>query len=368
MNKTAFLIVPCASFYQKQLEAIKQLCLLAGLTPIVAENESIHDQDSLLGKIKKQILDAEIVIIELLTDNFNIAFEAGITEKTEHLCGKRRFLVANYLNDYNIIPSDTREKEFIQYSTLTDLLMKLGNWLAQISPYVDEEKGSKLKNFHNTIQLPTIFEDFKDYNKFKKDWNFGADQIKFTKEGLNVTNAHFPVHTTMFSRFDRYCLKLKARIDNSRFGVALHVQKIFNQGATESLPFPDFCVMFNIDKQGSCIPHLLARPLLNKTTHYWIPNEYKNHKINLDPDDTGFFELTIKVHKHIINIQNVEFNLAQIDVKQFNPNDCMFNIQEDSFYEEFARDIQKLCHGNIGFRCHPINEEATINWLEVSFE
>jgi hypothetical protein len=374
-KRTAFLVIPFNIYFHPQKEILRNILEIAGYKVVIASEKYPEKSQYVLDKIIDDITQAEIAVIELVSDNFNIAFEAGIINRMPHLKTKHCILAAQYLYDQNLIPTDIAGINLTFYNDLKTYISNFINWLLN-KVYLDGKQVALIKTYASKYKFPPIYEDFKDLNKLRDNWHLYDSSLNFSPEGMSLTNAHLPIHPKNFGLFNKYHLIIKAKIIQSNLGVAIHIQKDVRE---LTYPVPKYCLMLNIDSIGNIVPHIFIRDLLNINTHYWLINDKKT-KIKLQNNKFGFFDINFVVDESKICIrsgkQKVDLNIESIDPKALNyslrfPEEIRNNLdkptEEKEYFENTFKDaIKKLKFGNYGLRCHP-NEMALINNISVEF-
>lgn len=374
-KRTAFLVIPYNIYFQPQKEILRTILDLADYDVVIASEKYPEKSQYVLEKIIDDISKAEIAVIELVPDNFNIAFEAGIINRMPHLNANHCILAAQYLYDQNFIPTDIAGINLTFYNDLKTYISNFIHWLSNKVPLTDRQI-SLIKKYASKYMFPPIFEDFKDLNKLRDHWHLYDSSLNFSPEGMTLTNAHLPIHPKNFGLFNKYHLKVRVKIIQSNFGVAIHIQKDVGE---LSYPVPKHCLMLNIDATGNIVPHIFIRKLPDLISHYWVIANMEN-KIKLQIDKYDFIDIEFIVNESLITIKSgkdkVDLNIEDIDpatldwTRRFPPEivKAIPNKAEEKQYFEntFNEAIKMLKYGNYGLRCHP-NELALINNISVVF-
>ncbi len=378
-KRTAFLVIPYKLYFEPQKTILKSLLEIAGYEVIIAAEKYSKKTQYILEKIIEDISQAEIAVIELIQDNFNIAFETGLINRMPHLKTKACLLAAQYLYDQNLIPTDIAGLNLTFYNNIRSYIDNVTDWLIK-NTYLNNNQKKELKTFASKYKFPKIYEDFKDVNKLRNNWSLYDASLNFSPEGMTFTNAHFPIHSKNFGLFNKYQLEMTAKIIQLRFGIAIHIQKDIGES---SLPIPKCCIMFNIDTNGHVIPHIFIRNLINIENHYWVIND-KAMKFDLKPNRNGFFEIELSVNESQIKLeignQIKEINFQDIDPSKLDfllrfPKETRDELKRDKpkyeeekqyFEKTFEESLKTVNFGNYGLRCHP-DEIALVNNISVEF-
>jgi len=330
-----FFAIPCGDFFINQNECIKNVCEVAGVDPIIIEEQTMTS--ALWQEITNAIDLADYFIADISSNSPNILLELGYSIREKKLKYNAIF-IQNSIEP----PSDIKGFKFQKYGSLHEFRDKLIDWMINNIP-IDYHNKDKLKSLKSQkVKGVYYHEDFKDLDRFIKFWSYPPGSLyRLTSEGLLFTNAHFPIMTTHLALLENYEFEFKAKIKVRTLGWIVKGTRKFG---TNSLVF---CIMFNINKKHKLLPHIFTSKDIHPATHYQVFNtEKKTVKLNLKE---GWFTLITRVDGDRITISNDKKII-------FGQN---FTIEPYKKFYEFPKK-----QGEVGFRCSP-NEEAIINYVKV---
>jgi len=372
IKKRVFVISKCGEPYDINNDIIRKITGILNIECVIAEFKFSFDEKSLLEDIYKDIEKADFVLIDLIPSNFNIAFEAGITYVVSRIKKNKAnfyFLTPKYLFDLDRIPTDIKGLKHLTYKNYKEYAKSI---VSCLGIKTNRDIKSELDNFINKLYIKNS-ENFIDYNLLSEKFVFNDARINLTPEGMQISYAHFPVYFRNFEFFSNYELIIKARIDERRFGIALHIESDTNKNINLlSLPLPLKFFMFNISEEGELLPHVFSRDIIHKRAHYWpFKNAIKRFK---DIRKKEFFILNVRVNRNIIriSINNNEchsFDIKKLDIDELNYTDCLDSSMakdKNLFQKHMKNLLENLNMGSFGFRVHP-HEMATIRSIKYIF-
>jgi hypothetical protein len=226
-------------------------------------------------------------------------------------------------------------KEYRNYSEFQELLEK----------WINEKLYNLKSNYKTTIlKIPKFHEEFMDLSKFIRLWNIPPGcQYNLEFDGLHYTDCHMPILSNHLALLENYSFEFKVKILSNAAGWVIKGTKNYNDIT------PQFCLMFNIGKEGILTPHIFNRTNIHPTYHYHPLSELTIN-IGNKIDQTIFHHIKTTVNDDSVEIYfdgSLEFshtfgtNSTEKDLYSFNPK-----------------------HGQVGFRCHP-GEEAIIRDVNI---
>lgn len=326
-----FFAIPCGEFFSILNQCIKKVCKVAGINPIIIEDH-LATKD-LWQKIIERIDYSDYFIADISSKSPNILLELGYSIREKKQKNNVIFIADNIE-----VPVDLQGLVLQKYSNIRDFQKKLIDWIAENIPFIDYEKLNSLET-----KSIDFYEDFKDYDRFLKLWTFPPQSsFKLTHEGLQFTNAHFPIMTAHLALLKNYEFEFKAKIITGSLGWIIKGTRQSNDY------FPTFCVMFNININGELGPHIfnINKIILDPPTNYKV---FDVKKVNLKISKEGWFTIITKVNGDNFTISNNK-NIIFQD-----------NFDKDP-YKEFYDFPNK--QGEIGFRC-AFDEQGIINYLRI---
>lgn len=381
--KKVFIIGKCGYPYNIGTEIIEKIVRICGYNPIVAEKKYSTLGQDLLKDIYVDIKASDIVFVDFVPNNFNIAFESGlayaINDFNNSVNVKNKpgicFLIPQYAFDLNRIPTDIKGIKMSFYDNYRKYAEDVFSFIKEY--FSDEERNLtaaklKVKNYIDKDVKKNNVEDFLDFNSMFEKFELSNSQFNLSGEGIQISNAHFPIYFKNFGYFSDYELTVDCRIDQNAIGFALHI--LIDKGIninSSALPVPLKFFMFNISEYGDLLLHIFDRDIVHSTQHYWaFSNSMK--KFN-DIKKGEFFKLKVRVNKNIIGISNKKqcftYNIRELDYNKLNNKNSLNPEVRNNpqLFQEYVRNkvLNKLDHGSFGFRVHP-GEIATIKRFELN--
>ncbi|TET09713.1 MAG: hypothetical protein E3J83_01770 [Candidatus Atribacteria bacterium] len=161
-EKKVFLITSCDSSYQKLnylVSVIVQKILKYKL--IISERDTEKDGQILLNTIYNSIKESEYILIDVIPDNFNIAFESGIAYvlREEKISSKKiLFLAPQYLFDENIVPVDITGIKLTPFTNIDEYKNKILDFfkIKGVDKNIEDELNSIIKQIPREIRVSKI--------------------------------------------------------------------------------------------------------------------------------------------------------------------------------------------------------------------
>ena len=187
-EKKVFLITSCDSSYQELnhlVSVIVQNVLKYKL--IISERDIEKDGQILLNTIYNSIKESEYILIDVIPDNFNIAFESGIAYvfREEILPSKKiLFLLPQYLFNENIVPVDITGIKLTPFTDINEYKNKILDFfnIKIIERNIEDELNSIIKLIPNEIRLSKII-------KNKEIFMNSKSIIRVPKYNINVNHS-----------------------------------------------------------------------------------------------------------------------------------------------------------------------------------
>ncbi len=336
MKPTVFFAIPCGEFYGPRRKVIEEVSRQVGIDPIIEER--FLETEELWRGITEKIDDSDFFVADVSCQRQNVAIELGYA-----LARKRLKKVGIFTSSVSPIPSDATVFKCPEYSSLTDFRNKLREWLASalgVARICDNDGGSQ--------SHPAFSEDFMNQDWFLRRWFApSGSSWHLSHEGLRFTGAHFPIQTMTLGLLKNYEFEFKARIDKGCIGWT--VQTTMQPGKL----LPSFCVLFQMDSQGTLTPYIWNEKYPNNGVGY-EPFETARTSYSISRPD-GWFTLITRMKGELIEIER---NGNKIFSR---------NLTEEPFSK--LNEFQKK-QGNVGFRCYldphgRIVEEATVSYAVV---
>jgi len=326
---SVFYAIPCGDFYSIQNDIIGVVSKCGEVDSIIAEDDL--RTKGLWDKIKEQIDSTDLFVADISSGSPNIILELGyaIREKNNKNIGI-------FISNSASIPSDLTGFVLQKYSSFNDFQIKLAEWLCQTLPSMKCTELTGLQKRFANFQ-----EDFRDQDLFHRRWSIPpGGSFLFSGEGLRFSNMHLPMLTTTLAILKDCRFSFRAKIERSRLGWVVQGTKFHEKF------YPEFCVMFNIDSEGTLTPHVLNMAHPNPITLYQPFPEIKVKSFT----KSDWFDISTVVRGSNIEIIYAEKTIFSAD------------FTREPYGQYYKTDGAK--DGQIGFRCHP-EEEATINHLFV---
>jgi len=382
-NKKVFVITSCKDPYHYNNRIIKDIAKILNYECYIAEENFPYDKKHLLERIYQYIQEADYVLIDYDTTNFNIGFEAGITFNlnliNKYISGNNKpnfyFLAPKYMFDEFKINSDIQTFSFLPYKNYEEYIEKIKSCFKEDIDELPQAKREEIKQYSKKGYIRKIndsnTETFRDFNSLFEKMELSSSQINLTSEGMELSNAHLPIYYKNFQPFSKYKLEIKLRIEEIAFGVALHIQ--------QQIPkFFDNFFMFNISEDGNFLPHIFGSSIFNRKHNGYWPIRMKKYNHTFKNIKKGkFFELDIIVNENLIEIinnknpnDNVKLDLLDFMNYSFPSKDPRGNnielINDSEFKERLQKILDGLNRGSFGFRVDPY-EKATIKFFRYTF-
>jgi len=381
-KKKVFVITSCRDPYHYNNRIIRDISKIIDIDCYIAEEDFPYNSKHLLERIYQYIQEADYVLIDYDSSNFNIGFEAGITYNlsviNKNINNESKpdfyFLTPNYMLDQFKINSDIQTFTFLTYKNYKEYISQIKSCFKKELEELTPEKIDELEEYSNEVYIKKINEDntelFKDFNDLFEKIEFHNSQITLTPEGMQLTNANLPIYYKNFQFFSKYKLEILCRIEKQAFGVALHIQQ-------QLQTFFENFFMFNISENGEFLPHIFGSSILYPINSYWPIHmeKYKHTFKNIKKGE--FFKLDIIVNGNlieIINNENSDDNI-KLDLLDFisysypykDSNGVIKKFIDDSdFKDRLNKILSGLNRGSFGFRVDPY-ERATIKSFKYTF-
>ena len=331
MKTNIFFAIPCGEFFSSQLRVVHTVCKRANINPIIIEEHTATAD--LWEKIIEQIDSADYFVADVSSLSPNILLELGYAIREKRPKNFSIFIAGNIR-----VPSDLQGFKLQKYISLQDFQYKLVKW---ISDNVSSIRKSKSQEFREQYEYR---EEFKNYDTFLKLWAIPPQcAFQLTHEGLRLTDAHLPMMTTHLGLLRDCEFEFKAKIESSTLGWVVKGTKAFENY------FPNFFIMFNVNKKGNLNPHIFNTQKPGPVGGYKV-FEDKSVKVRLKISRDGWFTITNRLIGDKITILNGGKKIFSADFKKPPYRDYYsFNGKQ----------------GQIGFRCYP-GEQGTINYVKVT--
>jgi len=323
-----FFAIPCGHFYATQGRVIAEVGEALGIDVVIAEDD--RETKGLWDKIAEQIRSADRFVADISSGSLNIALELGWA-----LEQKGESNVAIFNSNVAADPSDLRGFVLQKYSSLRDFRAKLVEWLGTALPGLDMAAG-----LENDIPARAFQDDFRDRDRFLREWITPPDAAYFlTSEGLQFTNAHYPIVTSSLGLLRDIEFEFTARIDQKQIGW------IVKGTRDPRLPIPAFCVMFALNSEHILTPHILSIVVSPGPTSGYHVYSDKAVKAQLASQDGGWITILTRVTGDRIEISNDGKTIVDLDMSD----------------KPFGKVYNAVPHkeGQVGFRCFP-QEIATV--------
>jgi len=189
-EKKVFLITSCDSSYQELnhlVSVIVQNVLKYKL--IISERDIEKDGQILLNTIYNSIKESEYILIDVIPDNFNIAFESGIAYvfREEILPSKKiLFLLPKYLFNKNIVPVDITGIKLTPFTDINEYKNKILDFfkIKIIERNIEDELNSIIKLIPKEIRVSKIIRNEELFMDTKS-------VIKIPKYNINGNNSNY---------------------------------------------------------------------------------------------------------------------------------------------------------------------------------
>lgn len=198
-EKKVFLITSCDSSYQELnhlVSVIVQNVLKYKL--IISERDIEKDGQILLNTIYNSIKESEYILIDVIPDNFNIAFESGIAYvfREEILPSKKiLFLVPQYLFNENIVPVDITGIKLTPFTDINEYKNKILDFfnIKIIERNIEDELNSIIKLIPNEIRLSKIIKNEEIFMNSKSiirvpKYNINVDHSIYNNLSIFIKN------------------------------------------------------------------------------------------------------------------------------------------------------------------------------------
>src|SRR3989344_312939 len=318
-----FFAIPCGEFFRIQNNIIKTVCRTFNIDFIIIEDHS--KTDFLWKKITNGIDNSDYFVADISSKSLNVILELGYA-----LREKKSRYTAIFISNNIDPPVDIQGLTLQKYNSFSDFREKLIKWIGDNIPI-----NPNILPAYEIEDLPT--EDFKDLDRFIKLWNAPGGSFSLTHEGLRVMNAHFPIMTNYLAPLKNYEFEFKTRIVNGAVGWAVKGTKHY------ASIVPQFCVMFNIDKDNKLTPHIFNINKYLMEHGGYRPFNEKVKKVSLKKSNEGWFNIKTVIKDDVITIFNEGNKIFEDD----------FSVEPYKEYFDFPNK-----QGEVGFRCYQGVEEA----------
>ncbi len=240
MPTTMFFAVPCGDFFSPQSDIIRKTCELAGVKHDIVEDDSITKQ--LWDKITARISEADFFVADISSGNANVILELGFALKEKPL-----HRIAIFKSRGSKVLSDLSGFLRQEYSSIGEFRSTLIRWLVLSIP------GIKVPQERGRRRYPFSFQDdFMNPDSFIRHWSIPAGgQYSFTGEGIRITDMHLPMLTQHLGLLGDHEFAFSAKIQKRTIG---WVVKGTYENPNQLVP--SFCIMFNINEEGTLSPHI----------------------------------------------------------------------------------------------------------------
>jgi len=187
-EKKVFLITSCDSSFQELNHLVSVIVKnVLKYKLIISERDIEKDGQILLNTIYNSIKESEYILIDVIPDNFNIAFESGIAYvlREEILPSKKiLFLVPQYLFNENIVPVDITGIKLTPFTDINEYKNKILDFfnIKIIERNIEDELNSIIKLIPNEIRLSKII-------KNKEIFMNSKSIIRVPKYNINVNHS-----------------------------------------------------------------------------------------------------------------------------------------------------------------------------------
>jgi hypothetical protein len=326
-----FFAIPCGEFFSKQHELIQSVCESAAIAAVIIEDHS--RTDNLWGKITHAIDTADYFVADISSNSPNVILELGYCIKEKP---PEEFAI--FIADCIKVPVDLQGFTLQKYNSIRDFRNKLIQWFLD---NVLLEKKEELQ----LGEPPSIdfIEDFMDLDKFLRFWSLPPQcSFKLTHEGLNFTNARFPIMTEHLALLGDYKFSFKAKINR------LCVGWIVKGTRDHDKILPAFCVMFNLNQEGVLTPHILNQHMIDPQ-HIYTPFKIRQFKADLKDPANEWISI-------VTTIVGDKVTVSVNDQTVFDEN-----LNTEPYRELF--NFPRI-EGQVGFRCDNW-EEAVVREVKV---
>jgi len=333
--KKIFFAIPCGEFYTIQNNIIDDICKNHSINKVVIEEKSRTDY--LWQNIIDEIESSHMFVCDISSRSPNIAIELGYAFKNKSMDN-----IAIFVSKNVEAFSDIKGIKYQEYRSYAEFKKLLEKWINE------QLYDNNLSNYKTTaLNIPQFHEEFMDLSKFIRLWNTPPGcQYNLEFDGLHYTDCHMPIMSNHLALLQNYTFEFKTKILSTAVGWVIKGTKRYNDIT------PQFCLMFNIGREGTLTPHIFNRNNIHPHYHYHrLLGLVEN--IGETIDQSTFHHIKTTVDGDLVEIY--------FDGKHLFSHTFGTNPNEKDLYNFSQKD------GQVGFRCYQ-GEEAIIKDVNIEIK